>query len=129
MNANELEHWLEVAKHDADTAKLIIDNNGHADIGIYHIHQAVEKLLKAIFVFDNKNPPKIHHLDQLLNMLIDRHTQLIDISKDIITVDSYLPKLRYPVSEKLDDSDLLKCWTSFNAIQNALMIIITNKKR
>ena len=50
MIEKTLNLWLEVAKHDSETAQLILINKGYPDIGIYHIHQAVEKLFKALFV-------------------------------------------------------------------------------
>ncbi len=43
MKELEIAEWLETIKHDIETVKLILRENGHADIGIYHIHQAVEK--------------------------------------------------------------------------------------
>jgi len=50
MSDDDVLEWLEVAQHDIDTVRLLIDANGHSDIIIYHIHQTVEKLIKAILV-------------------------------------------------------------------------------
>ncbi|OGB89714.1 hypothetical protein A2625_06300 [candidate division WOR-1 bacterium RIFCSPHIGHO2_01_FULL_53_15] len=48
MSEIDIKEWLILASHDADTASLLIKQKGHADVIIYHIHQAIEKLLKAL---------------------------------------------------------------------------------
>jgi HEPN domain-containing protein len=42
MNETDVKEWLTLASHDIETAELLIKQKGHADIIIYHIHQAIE---------------------------------------------------------------------------------------
>ena len=48
MSSNEVDEWLEAGRHDIDTVHLLIREKGHPDIIIYHIHQGVEKMIKAV---------------------------------------------------------------------------------
>ena len=42
MNENELNQWVTLALHDAETARLLMRENGYPEIIIYHIHQSIE---------------------------------------------------------------------------------------
>ena len=42
MSAADCQEWITLANHDAETVDLLIKQKGHADIIIYHIHQAIE---------------------------------------------------------------------------------------
>jgi HEPN domain-containing protein len=45
FNDTEPKYWYEIAKHDSETADILIKQNGYPDIIIYHFHQCIEKLL------------------------------------------------------------------------------------
>lgn len=118
MNELEVSFWLTIATHDSETAELIISNKGHADIGIYHIHQASEKLLKALFIKYKLIPPKIHFLDKLTHNLQPKCSAISNIINDILLIDKYLPKLRYPTSDDIKFEELIDCWEAFNKIKS-----------
>ena len=120
MNEQEIKLWLEVAQHDADTAQLIITNKGHADIGIYHIHQAIEKLLKALYLSVNIQPPRVHFLDQLVSQLEFHFPKIVNSIDNIILIYKYLPKLRYPNSDQIKFDELLDCWDAFAQIKKTI---------
>lgn len=42
---------------------------GGFDVASFLSHQAVEKLLKAILIFEGKKPPKSHYLDEIAKSL------------------------------------------------------------
>ncbi|MFA5879846.1 MAG: HEPN domain-containing protein [Candidatus Margulisiibacteriota bacterium] len=125
MNVLEIQEWLETIKHDTATVELIIKENGYADIGIYHIHQAVEKYLKILFLLKTKDFPKVHFLDRLSSILIETYPQIEQILKELLFIDKFLPKLRYPVSDKLEKENLLECWSQFQKIQTVIKKIIS----
>lgn len=127
MNVLEIQEWLESIQHDIETVQLIIKENGHADIGIYHLHQAVEKYLKILFLLLEKEFPRIHFLDRLYSILIQDYSQLEKILSDIIFIDQYLPKLRYPTGDKLEHLDLIHCWDHYRNIEQVLKEILSNK--
>ncbi len=60
--------WLKQALHDLEMAEKNIDIEGY-DVSAFLAHQAIEKLLKAIFAFENKKIPKIHYIDELAQRL------------------------------------------------------------
>ncbi len=44
------EEWFERGKRDIETARLLFEHKGYADVIAYHIHQAIEKYLKGFLV-------------------------------------------------------------------------------
>jgi HEPN domain-containing protein len=50
MNENELDQWVTLAIHDAETARLLMRENGYPEIIFFHMHQSIEKYLKALLV-------------------------------------------------------------------------------
>jgi len=68
------------------------------DVAAFLSHQAVEKLLKSIFVLEGKKVPKIHFIDELANQLGLPENILEDIAE--LTIDYTFA--RYPdVSEQI----------------------------
>lgn len=43
MNEIEIQQWITLASHYAETARLLSDQNEYPEIIVYHMHQAVEK--------------------------------------------------------------------------------------
>lgn len=70
--------WLKQAMHELDMAEKNISLGGY-DIAAFLCHQAVEKLLKAIFASKGKKIPKTHYIDELgRNLNLDeRYTEYI----------------------------------------------------
>ena len=117
MNEAEISSWLELIKHDYETADLIVRENGHPDIAIYHYHQATEKYLKVLLLLKTKQFPKIHYLDKLAAEVIQYYPEIKDIIADILFIDKYLPRLRYPVSDNFTRDDLLNSQSKFKNIK------------
>lgn len=120
MNEDELREWLEVATHDIDTVRLLIRENGHADIIIYHIHQTVEKLIKAVIIKCDAPFEKSHRLDKLLNHAISFYPDLINIKDAVLEIDYYMPKLRYPAGERIDFTTALLIYERYKSIEDLL---------
>ncbi len=97
MNELTAKKWLKQAIHDLDIAEKNIAIEGY-DIAAFLSHQAVEKLLKALFILQGKKPPRIHYIDEL--------AQELNVSEEIL---SYIDEIsvdytisRYPdVSESI----------------------------
>jgi HEPN domain-containing protein len=89
--------WFKQAKHDLEMAERNIGIMGY-DVAAFLSHQAVEKLLKSIFVLEGKKVPKIHFIDELANQLGLPENILEDIAE--LTIDYTFA--RYPdVSEQI----------------------------
>jgi HEPN domain-containing protein len=121
MSGNEVRAWLEVFNHDIDTVRILLKEKGHADIIIYHIHQAVEKLLKAVLVKNNAAVEKIHRLDKLLNKAIAYHPELNEIADEVLEIDFYMPKLRYPAGEHIEFDTAVKLFNKYQKIEKVLL--------
>jgi len=61
--------WFERGDHDIETAQLLYDEWGYTDAMAYHIQQAIEKYLKGYLVLQGEEPPWVHELDTLLNLV------------------------------------------------------------
>jgi len=59
---NQINYWLTSAEHDLDTAQTLFDVHKY-DWCLYIAHLVIEKILKALYVKNNKQiPPKTHKL-------------------------------------------------------------------
>ena len=89
--------WVLQALHDLQMAERNLAIDGY-DIAAFLSHQAIEKLLKALFIMAEKPIPKIHYIDELarrLNLSKDIVSCVIELSGDYVLS-------RYPdVSEKV----------------------------
>ena len=91
--ANE---WLEFAEKNLETAQLLNNENHYTDVIAIDIQQAVEKALKAIYVFNGEKIPRTHALEILYSYASD----WIDFEgveiKDLIKISDYYQTERYP---------------------------------
>ncbi len=124
MLDNNVYEWIKVAYFDSDTVDILIREKGHSEVIIYHIHQAIEKFLKALMIKSNKKVEKVHALDRLLAELINIYTSLNDIKNDILEINLYLPKLRYPYGDIIEFSETEKLYEKFNIIKKILLKLL-----
>ena len=89
--------WLFKALSDLKSAKkLFKDDNETLDTAAYHTQQCVEKALKAFIIFNNKQPPKTHDLERLLELCTTIDLSLITLMDNVITLIPYATYARYP---------------------------------
>ena len=124
MNEIDVGEWLTLAAHDADTADLLVKQKGHADVIIYHIHQAIEKMLKALILKAGKPLEKNHFLDKLLSQLMPDYPSLSDVQDDILEIHLYLPKLRYPSGDRIEFAEAIAVFNKFKKISNTLSKLV-----
>ncbi len=81
----KINYWLEMAKYDIKTTKAMLKTKRYLYVG-FMAHQTVEKLLKAFYIFTNKQtPPYTHNLVSLakktkIYSLLDKNfLELLDI--------------------------------------------------
>ena len=111
-----------MARHDWETSDLLLRENGYADIIIYHVHQAMEKILKAYFAKYDQVPEKIHNLDKLLDSAMILHPDLALFKREVLAVHEYYPKIRYSLGEHLDRADALDARDHLQVILSKLNI-------
>ncbi len=96
MNIKEhVQHWLDGADHDWDTACSLFLSEKY-DWCLFLGHLVLEKTLKALYIQDNNNqlPPKTHNLIKLV-----RHTNLTlteDQENFLDEVSDFNQEARYP---------------------------------
>ncbi|KKP92594.1 MAG: hypothetical protein UR98_C0022G0002 [Parcubacteria group bacterium GW2011_GWA1_36_12] len=85
--------WIEFAKKDIRDAEILFKGRSYEG-SIWHCHQALEKILKAIIVEKDKRIPKIHDLPRL-----SKECE-ITFSKTILEfleeINPYYNQVRYP---------------------------------
>jgi len=124
MSENELDQWVTLAIHDAETARLLMDENGYPEIIIYHMHQSIEKYLKALLVKAGRAIRRTHHIDVLLSELIETYPPLEEIQEPVLFVHTYSPRLRYPTGDTLQQSDVEILTPRFEQILATIRSII-----
>jgi HEPN domain-containing protein len=85
--------WLKAAYDDLILLNEIIDNEQITNLIAFHAQQTVEKSLKALLEFEDKETPKIHKIQTL----IDRIETKFDYDDAMIQVlDELYIEARYP---------------------------------
>jgi HEPN domain-containing protein len=92
-----VEEWLEKAKHDLETANLLLDKKGYPDVVVFHIHQAVEKYLKGFLINKGWKLRKIHDIETLLSEAIRFDKYLEDYLDFGRKLTAFYYGERYPV--------------------------------
>ena len=83
--------WLRQSLHDLDMADKNISIKGY-DITAFLCHQAVEKLLKAIYSLENGIIPKSHYIDEIA-LELNLGNDLLDLISELTIDYTYS---RYP---------------------------------
>ena len=96
------------------------------DVIFFHLQQAAEKLLKALLSFRQVNFPKIHDLEELIN-LIHHHSISVQLdSEKLIDLGDYAVEGRYSIIH--DDFEDAKDYFDLIAkLKNDIANIIFNK--
>ena len=116
LNDKTPEYWNLLASHDIDTVKILLKQRGHPEIIIYHMHQAVEKLLKGQIIKVGVIFPYIHNIERLYKILVEKDISLQGLEKEIILLQSYFIETRYPQADLLNKKDLKKAKSIFDII-------------
>jgi HEPN domain-containing protein len=61
-------YWIDLSEYDLKVAESLLEKGHYLYMG-FMCHQAVEKMLKAVYVVKfNTTPPSIHKLDKLIEL-------------------------------------------------------------
>lgn len=95
-----IEYWLDTAKYDLDTAKVMLESKRYLHLG-FMCHLVIEKSIKAYYWYFNKSePPYTHNLfllaekSGLLNLIDEEKKGLIN---ELIPLNI---QARYPEDKK-----------------------------
>lgn len=66
MEDKDIQYWVDISEYDLTVAEGMLEKGYYIYVG-FMCHQAIEKIIKAIYVRNNnKIPPYIHKLDRLI---------------------------------------------------------------
>lgn len=92
-----LDKWIEYAEGDLEAAEILLEHpksDRSWQMVMFHCHEAVEKLLKAVLIKKEKEVKKIHDLNRLYELtgieLPEEHRAYIE------ELEPYYPGQRYP---------------------------------
>ncbi len=89
--------WLEKARHDLFTARLVLDaEDGPTDISCFHSQQTAEKTLKAILTAAGVQYQRIHDLMPLLERSARLVPELDQFREVCSQLSEYAVQVRYP---------------------------------
>lgn len=99
MTGQSLEYqaWLRYADDDLKAAEELMKVQLY-NVVCFHAHQAAEKCLKAFLVKHGVNPPRIHKLPELVNLVVEINSEFEVVRKDALILDMYYIPTRYPTA-------------------------------
>ncbi|MDI6602767.1 MAG: HEPN domain-containing protein [Patescibacteria group bacterium] len=97
MKKNKLYlEWLLKAQEDEKSVQILLQEKGPPNTICFHAHQIAEKCLKGFLIYHNKEFPKIHHLDLLLEMCLKVDKEFSKIKEEIFYLRPFYFETRYP---------------------------------
>lgn len=88
--------WIELAKKNLETARILIRENHFTDSIAIEIQQTLEKAFKAVFAYYSKVIPRTHSLPILFNFVKEKIEIEKDIIDDLFVISDYYETDRYP---------------------------------
>ena len=113
------QEWYFYAKSDFDQVlDMKKKANPHYHIGIYHLHQSVEKLLKLVILMHPQQvePPRTHDLLKLSIKAAESFPEIVSQQDSLIDLHEYLPRLRYPTGDRITQDDLDICFAKVEPV-------------
>lgn len=100
MNESELlrevGHWLRFAHDDLLGAEALLEREDVAPrLACFHAQQSAEKALKALLIFREVEPPRIHDLFAVREML-PKTLDVGVVDQELVALSKWAVELRYP---------------------------------
>ena len=104
---DKIEYWVELAKYDMETAKVLMNNKKYLYFG-FMCHQTIEKILKAVYVKKIKAmPPYIHGLKKIAreSKIYDEFSEeqiLLLATLEPLNIEGRYPTVKQEIYNSLD---------------------------
>jgi hypothetical protein len=101
----KVNEWLQFAEEDLAIAKTLLQDKRKSANIVYHLHQCIEKSLKAYLIANYQQVGKIHPLIQLLELCLkvdSGFNSLINLVADFSNGND----CRYPNSDAICSADV-----------------------
>lgn len=96
QNINNYEEWFKKAEEDEISINAIFKKKGAYSTACFLSQQMVEKYLKGLLVFYNKNFPRVHDLIELETLLMKKTLKIKRLHQDLKILNRYYIETRYP---------------------------------
>lgn len=98
MNQNNLyQEWFKNAEEDNKAiVRLLDDEYGPFSVVCFHAQQMAEKYLKGFLVYSNKEFPKVHQLEKLLQLCKNIDSTFKELDEESILLSEFYIETRYP---------------------------------
>ena len=108
MGNDILQQWLDKANDDLRSAEYLstMRHPTPDEVICFHCQQSAEKYLKAFLFLHNIEPPKIHDLDELLDMCMQKNVSLSILAPQMHVLKIYAVFPRYPNELGITESDM-----------------------
>jgi HEPN domain-containing protein len=104
---DEAKEWMMYADNDFEAANQLASFHfPKIEIICYHCQQSAEKILKAFLVCSDKNPPKVHDLEELRGLCENIDNTFIELKKESIRLNDYSSQPRYPFGLEISEADM-----------------------
>jgi HEPN domain-containing protein len=119
--------WLAKAEMDLSSAMYLSKMKPlPKEIIGFHCQQAIEKCMKSLFVYFNKEPPRIHNLLTLKQML-DEFISIPNIDISILAqLTPFAVEFRYPMQIELEDQYVLEVLDNTSRLYEYFKVYILN---
>ena len=87
------ERWLAFSQEDLRVAEILFDEEIYNQV-CFHAQQCVEKSLKGLLVYQNRQPPRTHNITDLLSLLPAE--MFADLRNELGQMSYYYIPTRYP---------------------------------
>ena len=98
MSEKLVEEWIDKAEEDYQSAQILFKKSpsDFATTICFHSQQCAEKYLKAILIKHGIEPPWIHTLESLLDLIIPEVPELEEYGEILAQLTPYATEYRYP---------------------------------
>jgi HEPN domain-containing protein len=98
MSAPLIPEWIAKAEQDWQAALQLLANRPEVvpDVIAFHAQQSAEKYLKALLLQAGEDPPPIHSLGAVLDLVILHHPEGEALREDAESLSPFAVRFRYP---------------------------------
>ena len=108
MDKMIVDEWLKYAENDLEAVRILSNHHPmQLEIICYHCQQAAEKALKAYLLYNDREPPKTHNLESLIDLCVEFSEDFNDIIDECEYLNPFGIQPRYPFGFELVDNDAI----------------------
>lgn len=98
-NQKIIKEWLDLAENDFGFADVNLNDKETEYFGLicFHFHQAAEKYLKTFIVANDLRFEKIHDLDTLREICLEKDLDFSELKEECVFLNDFYVESRYPV--------------------------------